>query len=388
MEGQRIETADIRSYVEEILGENEHAKRVASIANGVSGLVQGAMLSVQAIGLALAQADGLSVKHATKQVDRLLSNRKFDVMERCKDWIAYEIGECTEIVVALDWTDYDSDGQATVSLAMDKGYGRASPLMWKTVHKSELKNNRNRMEDELLVRFHEYVPSAVHVTLTADRGFADQKLFSFLERLGFDYVIRIKGCTTIYQSPMQARAASRWLKAQGQVHTMRDVYVTQDFTPVARFVSVKKPAMKEAWYLLSSRSDLTGWQLLKLYQRRFTIEEMFRDEKDPRFGMGLSQTRISQPERRDRMLFLAALARDLLTLLGRAGESLGMDRMLKVNTVKTRTHSLYRQGCYYYGALPAMKQPLFESLILRFAELLAQARIHLWAFALNQKLRG
>jgi hypothetical protein len=35
----------------------------------------------------------------------------------------------------------------------------------------------------------------------------------------------------------------------------------------------------------------------------------------------------------------------LLTLLGAVGESLGMDRLLKSNTSKTRTHSLFRRIC-------------------------------------------
>jgi hypothetical protein len=31
------------------------------------------------------------------------------------------------------------------------------------------------------------------VTIFADRGFGDQKLFAFLDELGFDYVIRFRG---------------------------------------------------------------------------------------------------------------------------------------------------------------------------------------------------
>lgn len=42
---------------------------------------------------------------------------------------------------------------------------------------------------------------------------------------------------------------------------------------------------------------------------------------------------------------LSALACALLTLLGAAGESLGMERDLKANTAKKRTYSLFRQGC-------------------------------------------
>ena len=56
---------------------------------------------------------------------------------------------------------------------------------------------------------------------------------------------------------------------------------------------------------------------------------------------------IRQTKRRDRMLLLSALSFTLLTLLGATGESLGYDRWMKENTVKTvkaRTHSLFRRG--------------------------------------------
>ncbi len=86
--------------------------------------------------------------------------------------------------------------------------------------------------------------------------------------------------------------------------------------------------------------------------------------------MGLSATRIRSPERRDRLLFLSALAIALLTLLGAAGESLGMERMLKANTSKQRTYSLFRQGCMYYGHIPMMKMERLEPLMAKFAELI------------------
>ncbi len=61
--------------------------------------------------------------------------------------------------------------------------------------------------------------------------------------------------------------------------------------------------------------------------------------------MGLSATRIGEPMRRDRLLPVSAFATARFTLLGAVGESLVMDRLLKSNTSKTRTHSLFRQGC-------------------------------------------
>jgi hypothetical protein len=44
-------------------------------------------------------------------------------------------------------------------------------------------------------RLAEVLPDDVKVTLLA--GFADTKLFGFLDELGFDYVIRLKGNTKV-----------------------------------------------------------------------------------------------------------------------------------------------------------------------------------------------
>ena len=106
--------------------------------------------------------------------------------------------------------------------------------------------------------------------------------------------------------------------------------------------------MTEPCCLAASDPQATAAVLVDHYAKRWTIEPAFRDTKDLRFGMGLSFTRIGEPTRRDRLLLVSAFATALLTLLGAVGESLGLDRLLKSNTSKTRTHSLFRQGCMLY----------------------------------------
>ena len=102
-------------------------------------MLRSASLAVCAIGQGLAAARGLNPKHAIKQVDRLLSNRKIDV-----DDILHPLGalrhRCRDaIVVAMDWTDFDADKQATIMLSLMTDHGRATPLVWLTVDKRTLK---------------------------------------------------------------------------------------------------------------------------------------------------------------------------------------------------------------------------------------------------------
>jgi len=63
----------------------------------------------------------------------------------------------------------------------------------------------------------------------------------------------------------------------------------------------------------------------------------------------------------------------LLTLLGSVGESLGMDRLLKSNTSKTRSHSLFRQGCMFYEPIPTMPEHRLVPLIECFAQAVSEA---------------
>ncbi len=58
----------------------------------------------------------------------------------------------------------------------------------------------------------------------------------------------------------------------------------------------------------------------------------------------------------------------MLTLPGAASESLGLDRLLKSNTSKRRTHSLLRQGCLLYGLIPNMPEHRLRALIVKYAE--------------------
>ena len=221
---------EVRSFIGELYGPDLHAKRIDALSGATLGVMAAASLAVAMIGQALAQARGLVTKHAVKQVDRLLSNNAIDVWDSLARWVPHQVNGRGDILVAMDWTDFDHDGQSTLVLSLVTGH---------------------------------------------------------------------------------------------------------------------------------------GW----------TIEPQFRDTKDLRFGMGLSSTRIGEPTRRDRLLLVSAFATALLTLLGAVGESLGMDRLLKSNTSKTRTHSLFRQGCMLYDLIPNMPEHRLAPLMEKFAEAVSNAGV-------------
>jgi len=362
----------VLGFLNRVFDESLHAKRIESLANGALGVMTSASLAVSIIGHSLAQARGLIDKHAIKQVDRLLSNRGIVVWDMFAPWVREVVGPRREIVVAMDWTDFDADDQTTLALNLVTRHGRATPLLWLTVSKDELKDRRNDYEDLCLSRLAEILPEGVAVTILADRGFGDTKLFAFLVELGFAYVIRFRGNIHVTAADGETRDAADWVGKGGRARKLRDAEVTAGRHKVGAVVCVHAKNMKEPWCLAASDGEASVRKIMDYYAKRWTIEPNFRDTKDLRFGMGMSALRIADPRRRDRLFLLNAFAIVLLTLLGVAGESLGLDRLLKVNTSKRRTHSLFRQGCLLYDLIPNMPEARLRPLIDKFIELINQ----------------
>ena len=307
----------------------------------------------------------------SKWTAALLSNPKINVDDILACWVPYVIGARTSIVAALDWTDFEADKQATIMLSLITDHGRATPLVWLTVDKRTLKDNRSLYEHRVLVRLAELLPAETKVCIVADRGFGDQKLYRMLtEELCFDYVIRFRGNIAVTATTGETRTAAAWVRANGGARMLRGAEVTADRYRVGTVVCVQEPDMQQSWCLAASSSNASAKQLTGYYGRRWGIECALRDTKDLRFGMGMGTMHLKSPERRDRLWLINAFAVVLLTLLGAAGEALGYDRMLKTNTAKRRVHSLFRQGCMLYDLIPMMPEIRLRPLMQRFSLML------------------
>src|SRR5688500_6359412 len=116
IDGQKrgfMQFQDVRAFLDSSLDEDIHTNRVDSLANATLGVMTGGSLGVALIGKSLAQA--LLPKHAIKQVDRLLSNRKLEA------WDLFAtpelVGSRTDLIVA----DFDADGHLALKLVTRHG---------------------------------------------------------------------------------------------------------------------------------------------------------------------------------------------------------------------------------------------------------------------------
>lgn len=268
--GQRggLDLKYLRSFCESLWGEDLHAKRVESMANGAAGVLHGASLGIHAIGAGYAALSANQTRHGIKLVDRLLSNEALDVWSLAGPWVRFVLSGRPEVVVALDWTEFDADDHSTICAYLITRHGRATPLLWWTTQKSKLKDNRTEHEHALVSRLAELMPAGVRATLLADRGFGDQAFYTFLSKLGWDYVIRFRECIEVEDSNGVCKPAGEWV-GEGRAKMLKSVRVTGERTEVPAVVVVHAKGMKHTWCLATSKSALKAadgggplWQAL------------------------------------------------------------------------------------------------------------------------------
>lgn len=343
----------IGETVEQIFGTHEHQRRKSTMTDIIYGILYSQKLSITWVGRSVAFLLQVSPKHCIKRVDRFLGNHLVRTEMLIDCYARWLTERRRSIVVSLDWTEYGKDRQHRLAVNLVTSHGRATPLLWKTYGYGEIRNKRSYFERAILRRLKTLLPDDCAVTVLADRGFIDAKMMRMIrQRLKWDYVIRLRSSMTMRVGKGRLACLSTYLPRGNRAVIYNDVLLTGRGNPVPSVVIVKDPAAKEPWYLASS---IAGSKeiIIALYRKRFTCEEQFRDEKDPRFGLGTTQTRFSTCARRDRLLLVNAIATVLLTVLGAVGEKLGYDRQLRANTARKRTHSLFRQGKEYLkGVMP------------------------------------
>lgn len=94
-----------------------------------------------------------------------------------------------------------------VVLGMQTGHGRSTPLVRKTIIRSELRDQRNGQEDDLLVLLASALPGKVRITVVVDRDIGGRKLYRFPGEIGFEYLIRFRGVISVEAEGGEVRKA-------------------------------------------------------------------------------------------------------------------------------------------------------------------------------------
>jgi hypothetical protein len=100
------------------------------------------------------------------------------------------------------------------------------------------------------------------------------------------------------------------------------------------------PTAAEPWYLITT--EPTCKLACSSYQKRFRIEEMFKDFKNNGRGFGLELTGVRHADRLERLLLALALVYTWLLLWGAHVIATGQQKL--VDNVRKPTLSLFQTG--------------------------------------------
>jgi hypothetical protein len=189
---------------------------------------------------------------------------------------------------------------------------RTLPLAW-SVHRGRIGNVAVREQIALLRRVDRLIPYDCSVHLVGDCAFASSDLLRWLADQEWHFVIRQPGPTEVRPARGAWQPVRDFVLDEGQTRIMGWVWVAKT-NPFGRVWLVLHWAKGEAkpWYLVADRPG--DKRLIRAYQRRMWMEEMFGDMKG--HGFDLEATHLRAAERIERLLLGVCIAFVWLLTLG------------------------------------------------------------------------
>jgi hypothetical protein len=319
--------------------------------------------SLAELGRCLADSTSVAVKHCIKRVDRFLSNARIEPPEAMRGLIEWLARPRKKLLVILDWVEIRSFPCIVLAARIK---GRAVPLLWNVCLDSDLHRSRNNLEYALLKLLRTMVPDSTRVVVLADRGFGRAEMARECQGLKFDYLIRIRPDVYIKHQDYTGKLIDLPLR-EGFQKVYRNVQYRKERPVLANVAVVWLEQETEPWFLLTSLPRLQGVKLTKVYAKRMSIEEYFRDAKSLRNGFALRLTLIKDPKRLERLLLILAIAYLLLVAIGlrcqkkhRSGQWCSNNRWGECSLVSVGRYMLERFKDSIGSALVALRAEILS----------------------------
>lgn len=223
------------------------------------------------------------------------------------------------LTLLIDWTLH-RDRCRSLWVMLPVG-GRAVPLaFWLTPLEVGGQGAQRALEDQALTQLRAWLPQRRRVLLIGDRGFRGRDRMQFLQRLGFQFLLRVTGDTMVQiqgewvrlQDVAPALGKRRqWAgvlygKEQPRERLTVNLIAVRQALPEPKAVLTNKgkktgkTVSETVWFLATDLPLSTD--AVALYQQRMQIEQSFRDSKGL---LGLEREQTRQPWVRLRTLLWA-----------------------------------------------------------------------------------
>jgi hypothetical protein len=359
----------VKGFLHRILTPVTHKARVKVLTEVTTAAIITKKLTLTTLGRAIDSP--IQERSGIQKVNRLLGNqfllKEYVYIAKAVSNTLIANKKHPEIIV--DWTKYPNSEDAVIraSLALE---GRALTLHEERYSIKKMGNNK--VQNNFLKKLKQIIPADCRPVIVTDAGFHND-WFKEVLKLDWDYVGRIRGMKK-YRKPDSERfipCKNLFKQATGKVKSLGKLILTRGNPTESYFFLVKgklkgrkaltrqgkvrrdkdskaySRSHREPWLLASSLQGRNAAKKVKrIYSRRMTIEEAFRDLKSSRYGLGLDEGKTKIKKRRDILLLIAMLAGLTAWVTGLAGERMKLQYQFQSNSIKhRRVISLFYLGC-------------------------------------------
>ena len=365
-----------KKLLHKLLDSTMHQTRIKSLIPVVTAVIDTKQLSLTRLGRGL-NTPGKE-RAGIRRMDRLLANKfyqeKNDVIY--ESIIQYAVGNQTQPIILVDWSGIPNSKHTAesgeqcllrASLAAD---GRSITL-YDEVH-SKKKEANATVHKDFLTTLKSMLPEACKPIIVTDAGFKTP-WFRVIESLGWDYVGRVRGKIYYRENGKFEKISTLFPharstpKALGEFELSKEnLFLTNFYLYTHKLKGRKKhtktgaidnsrcakrssKGYREPWVIVSSLSKSganIAKRVIKIYKKRMTIEENFRDVKSVEYGFSLNENKTIKVKRLIVWLMLSALASLLAWIVGYIAEQYELHYDFQANTYrKKRVLSFFFLGC-------------------------------------------
>ena len=215
--------------------------------------------------------------------------------------------------------------------------GRALPLLWDMLAPGASSFAAQKALLEVVVS---WLPPRARVLLLGDREFGTGVLARWAGQQGWGVCLRLRAHEYVRRAGTLDFELLP-LVLPGQRRLWSPVRFTQKHAVAGLNLAMYwAPTAAEPWYLITT--EPTCKLACASYQKRFRIEEMFKDFKNTGRGFGLELTGLRHADRLARLLLALALVYTWLLLWGAYAIASGQHKL--VDNVRTPTLSVFQTG--------------------------------------------
>ena len=338
-------------------GAIQHKGRLKSVMAAVSSVMNGASLSLTSMGRHLGKE--IKPKNKIKEIDYLLSNghlhkERLSIYKAVNEWI---IGQEKVLLIVIDWSSIVAHQQHVLRASIIRK-GRCMTVYEEIYPEKKLANRESHAL--FLTNLKLTLPKDREVVIIADAGFRTD-FFMQVQTNDWDFLARVLSnmkytmgddeqwhrCPELYEhattepTHVGAVTLAKSNKINCHLYLYKKLKEVSDKSGQARVRKITHGKREKDYtnaatkpWLIASSMELSAEKAIKIYAKRMKIEHDFRDSKDPKWGMGMRESRSHDPMRLILQLMIGYLASFMLWLIGLCLESKGMHRDFQANSIK------------------------------------------------------